>query len=138
MRDTVPDLEVGDTTDPQVPEPIEHERTEVFARPSEVMSAFGGDARLTWPDDAQVVDAQVGDAQVVDAQSGGAPVVDARARARTASADSSTALGSQPYAIQRLRSVKRSAPPPDPPRRDSPITEFAIRATLDAVLRRSR
>ncbi len=120
MRDTVPDLVVGEITDPHVPEPIEHERTEVFTRPSEAMSALGGDARLTWADDAQVTGEE-------DARAG-----------RSERADPLVALGSQPYSIARLRYVKRSVPPPDPPRRDSTITPLDIDASLDAVLRRYR
>lgn len=128
--DTEPDLEVGETRprvetvsdfavgtssdqdieplpdlddllpEPYVPEPIEHERTQVFARPSEAVRAFGGSVRLAWPDDAQVTseDAQVTSehAQVTrDDDPGGL-----------------AALGSQPYAIARLRFAKSSTPPP--------------------------
>lgn len=70
-----------------MPEPIEHERTQVFARPSEAARALGGSARLAWPDDAQVTNDDD----------------DPRGLA---------ALGSQPYAIARLRFAKSSTPPP--------------------------
>lgn len=100
--DTVSDFAVGTISDhdieplpslddllpePHVPEPIEHERTQVFARPSEAARALGDSARLAWPDDAQVTNDDD----------------DPRGFA---------ALGSQPYAIARLRFAKSSTPPP--------------------------
>jgi hypothetical protein len=99
--DTASDFAVGTVSDhdieplpslddllpePHVPEPIEHERTQVFARPSEAACALGDSARLAWPDDAQVTNDD-----------------DPRGFA---------ALGSQPYAIARLRFAKSSTPPP--------------------------
>lgn len=107
--DTASDFAVGTVSDhdieplpslddllpePHVPEPIEHERTQVFARPSEAACALGDSARLAWPDDAQVTS---DDAQVISDEA------DPRGFA---------ALGSQPYAIARLRFAKSSTPPP--------------------------
>lgn len=96
--------------EPHVPEPIEHERTQVFARPSEAARALGDSARLAWPDDAQVTSDE-----------------DPRGLA---------ALGSQPYAIARLRFAKSSTPPPVR-ERPSPPAEVEVDA-LDKSPRRER
>ncbi len=81
------DIEPLPSLDDLLPEPH-------VARPSEAARALGDSARLAWPDDAQVTS---DDAQVISDEA------DPRGFA---------ALGSQPYAIARLRFAKSSTPPP--------------------------